>query len=141
MAITNTKYTGRAMTAQMENSLGGGAYMTIGGVRAKSITINNEEVDITDGDDDTWKKLLEGAGVRSLAASISGLVTNASAFEQLQDKAFAGNIWRLRFNFADGDSLTGLFLISSLELNGEYNGAQAFTASLVSADTPVLVAA
>lgn len=141
MTITNTKYTGRAMTLQMEDTLGGGVYSTIGGVRAKSVTINNEEVDITDGDDDTWKKLLEGAGVRSLALSVSGFITNNAAFELLQAKAFAGNIWRLKINFADSDNIIGLFLPASVELNGEYNGAQQFSASLSSADTPALTAA
>ncbi len=139
MTITNTKYTGRALTFQMEDTLGGGAYTTLGGVRAKSVTISGEEVDITDGDDDTWKKLLEGAGVRSLAASVSGFVTNQARFEDFQAKAFAQTIWRFRLNFADGDSITGLFLITSIEYTGEYNGAQQFSASLASADTPTLV--
>ncbi len=140
MAITNTKYVGRAYTVSMENTLGGGTYTVIGGVRSKSMTINNEVIDISDGDDDTWKKLLEG-GIRSLAASVSGLVSNNSAFEQLQDKVFAGNIWRLKFAYADGDTMIGLFQITSLEQHGDYNGAQMFSASFASADTPVLTAA
>lgn len=140
MTITNTKYTGRAFTLQSETTSGGGTYATIGGVRAKGMTINNEVIDISDGDDDTWKKLLEG-GIRSIAVSVSGLVSNNAAFEQIQDKAFAGNIWRFKMNYADGDTLIGLFLTTSLEQHGEYNGAQMFSASLQSADTPTLTPA
>lgn len=139
MSITNPKYTGRSFQIQIENTLGGGVYTTIGGVRAKSFTINNEEADITDGDDDTWKKLLEGAGVRSVAASFSGFITSQAAFNQAFDKAFAGNIWRFRLNFGNSRSITCLFLPSSFEGNGEYSGAQQFSGSLASADTPVLV--
>lgn len=138
MPITNAKYTGRSFNIQIENTLGGGAYTTIGGVRAKSFQINNEEVDITDGDDDTWKKLLEGAGVRSISASFSGFITNQAAFSQAFDKSFGGNIWRYRLNFGNSRSITCLFQ-SNMEATGEHSGAQTFSGSLASADTPVLV--
>lgn len=138
MAITNTKYKGRTMVLGIGDSAvpATAVFTTIGGVRAKGVSMSTEEIDITDGDDDVWKKGLEG-GVMSLSISVSGLVSNNASYELLRAKAQAGTIWAFQLSaIGDSDSVKGNFLITSLEENGEYNGAQQFSASLVSQDTP-----
>jgi len=139
MAITNTKYKGRAMVLGIGDSAvpASAVFTTIGGVRAKSYSISAEEIDITDGDDDVFKKLLEG-GIQSISISVSGLGSNNASYELLKTKAQTGAIWAFQLSgINDSDGIKGNFLITSFEENGEHNGAQAFSATLVGADTPV----
>lgn len=138
MAITNTKFKGRSMVLGIGDSAvpSSASFTTIGGIRAKGVSMSTEEIDITDGDDDVWKKGLEG-GVMSLSLSVSGLVSNNASYELMRAKAQAGTIWAFQISaIGDSDAVKGNFLITSLEENGEYNGAQQFSASLVSQDTP-----
>lgn len=138
MPITNTKFKGRSMLLGIGDSAvpATAVFTTVGGVRAKGYSQGVEEIDISDGDDDDWKKLLEG-GMRSLSFSVSGLVSNNASYELLRAKAQAGAIWAFQLSaIGDGDGIKGNFLITSLEENGEYNGAQQFTATLAGADTP-----
>jgi TP901-1 family phage major tail protein len=138
MAITNTKYKGRNLVLKIGDSAvpGTAAYTTIGGVRAKGFSSSVEEIDISDGDDGAWKKLLEG-GMQSISVNVSGLVSNNASYELLRSKHQTGALWAFQLSgLGDGDDIKGLFLVSSLEENGEYNGAQQFSATLVGADEP-----
>lgn len=138
MPITATKYKGRSMLLGIGDSAvpATAVFTTIGGVRAKGYSESTEEIDISDGDDDTWKKLLEG-GMQSLSFNVSGLASNNVSYALLRSKAQTGAIWAFQLSaISNGDSIKGNFLVTSLEENGEYNGAQQFTATLASADTP-----
>ncbi len=135
--ITNTKYAGRPLVIQIGDSAdpATAVFTTIGGVRAKGYTLNNEPIDITDGDDDVWRKLLEG-GIRSLEITVGGLVSNNVAYELMRTKLQTGAIWAYQLGvIADGDSLKAKFQGSSFEENGPYEGAQEFSLTLTSADT------
>lgn len=138
MPITNTKYKGRAMLLGIGDSAvpATAVFTTIGGVQTKGYSEGTEEIDISDGDDDPWKKLLEGGG-QSLSFNVSGLVSNNVSYALLRSKAQTGAIWAYQLSaIGNGDGIKGNFLITGLEENGEFKGAQAFTATLVSADTP-----
>jgi predicted secreted protein len=135
MTISNTKYTGRTLYLMVEVSAG--VYAQVGGLRADSLSIGNEEIDITDKSDDTWKKLLAG-GNRTLGVSGSGFVTNNTAFEVLQSAANAGTPLNAKLVYKAGKAYAAPFLVTSCELNGEYNGAQQFSASLSSMNTPYI---
>lgn len=139
MSITNAKYKGRVFLLQVETATPG-TYASIGGLRTKSLAVNNEEIDISDEDDGTFKKGLEG-GLQSLAVSGAGLVTNEANYKLLKAAAFANTHKNCKLTWGAGDTLTCLFHISSLAETGAYNGAQEFTVSLVSADTPTFTPA
>ena len=139
MAITNAKSKGRAMVLGIGDvaTLGTAVFTTIGGVRAKAYSGNVEEIDVSDGDDDEWFKGLEG-GTRKLSLSVSGLATGNVSFELMWAKWQAGTIWPFQLSgVAGGRAIKGLFLVTSLEENGEHNGAQQFSATLALQDTPV----
>lgn len=138
MTITATKYTGRQMLFKVGSVADPAvaAFTVMGGVRVKGHAQGVEEIDISDGDDGVWKKLLEG-GIQNLTLNVSGLVSNDAQFEIFKTKAQGGLIWAYQLDGeADGDSVKGKFQISSLEVTGDFKGAQEFTATLVSADTP-----
>ncbi len=135
MTITNTKYTGRTLYLMVETSPG--VYAQVGGMRTNSFSIGVEEIDVTDKDDDLWKKLL-GGGNRTISASGSGFITNNAAYEAAQAAAQASTGINAKLVYKTGKAIIGLFFISSLELSGEYNGAQMFSASLSSMNTPYI---
>lgn len=138
MTITATKYKGRDMLLKIGSTAdpATATFTTIGGVRVKGYAHSTEEIDISDGDDGVWKKLLEG-GLQSITLNVSGLGNNDTNYETFKAKAQAGNIWAFQLTGVnDSDALKGAFLISSFEENGPYNGAQEFSANLVGADTP-----
>jgi len=64
---------GRAMTLAIGPD---GSEVTITGVKAKSFTINNDPVDITNDDDDGWRDLLSTPGQKSIDFSCEGVVVD-----------------------------------------------------------------
>lgn len=138
MTITATKYKGRSMLLKIGSTAdpATATFTLIGGVRTKGASIGNEEIDISDGDDGTFKKLLDG-GMQSLTINVAGLGSNDTQYEMLKSKAQSNTLWAFELSgIEDSDSIKGLFMISAFENTGEYNGAQMFSATLVSADTP-----
>lgn len=112
---------------------GGVVNTTIGGLRSTGMTINNEQVDVTDKGDVPWRQLLAGAGVRSMSLSGSGVFSDNAAVTTLQADAMSGTFETLKLISGRGDSFTGSFQIATFERNGEYNGAEQFSVSFESA--------
>ena len=120
-------------------------YVTIGGLRSSSITLNDEAVDITNKDSGGTRTLLAGAGVNSISISGSGVFTDSTT-EVLVRTTFAGQqntsdgtsgqtpaYKNFKFEIPDLGSYTGAFQITSLEYAGEYNGETTYSMSFESA--------
>ena len=120
-------------------------YVTIGGLRSSSITLNDESVDITNKDSNGTRTLLAGAGVNSISISGSGVFTDDTA-EQLVRTSFQGQqntsdgssaqtpaYKNFEFVIPDLGSYKGAFQITSLEYAGEYNGEATYSMSFESA--------
>lgn len=107
-------------------------FSTVGGLRTKSITINNEQVDITESDTAPWRVLLGDAGLRSASISGSGLFKDDAAFNRLEDLAFQGSLEDYQMVFGNGDYIQGQFQVASLEYAGDHNGEQQYTLTLES---------
>lgn len=55
-----------------------GAFITVAGLRARTISLNAKTVDATDSDSaGRWRELLAGAGVKSAAVSGQGIFRDA----------------------------------------------------------------
>lgn len=101
----------------------------IAGARTDNLTINNEPVDITDKDDLGWRTMLSEAGVRSIDASVEGVIVD----DVLIEAVMASNLISAYTVEIDGiGDFTGDWLISSLELGGEQADAVTFTANIQS---------
>lgn len=72
---------GRLVLIKVESAPSSGTFLTVGGLRTKSVKINNEMVDVTTDDSDGARKLLEGAGVNSLEVAGSGVVNDDQGFD------------------------------------------------------------
>jgi len=117
---------GRLLTIEYD-----GAIIGSGGGRSKSVTFNNEPVDITADGDEGWRTLLAEAGVRSVDASCSGVSYN-NLFVSKCVATGGAMLEAATVNFAHGGTLEGDFFLTSFEVTGETDGGVEFTCELQS---------
>lgn len=124
---------GKHLLLKVDTAGSPGTYTTIGGLRSKSMTINNEAIDATEHGSNEWRELLDGAGIRSMSLSGSGIFTTNANLSQMRADAIAGTLRNFQLVDDDnGDTFTGKFKITSMERGGEYNGEQTWSVSLES---------
>jgi TP901-1 family phage major tail protein len=105
------------------DSNGSGTFLTIGGMRSKSISFNAETVDVTDSDSSgKWRELLEGGGIKSATLTGSGIFKDSASEEDVRGYFFAQTIVEYQFIIPDFGTVEGLFQVTSLDYAGEYNG-------------------
>jgi len=117
-----------------------GTPATIGGLRATSMTINGELVDITtkdstafvSGGNDIGREILAGGGIMSMSISASGVFTDGTDDENVRDAAFKGELNAYQLVFGNADTIDGTFKITSYERSGEFNGEETYSLTLES---------
>lgn len=135
------KYCGKDFLIQKRTALGPPAvYGTIGGMRSTSMSINNEQVDVTDKGDVPWRQLL-ACGIRSMSMSGSGIFNDNTVLNGVLADVVAGTIIHLKLISGRGDSFEGDYLITTCERSGEYNGAEQYSLSFESAGSITYTAA
>ncbi len=137
---------GSALLLKIGDGASPEAFTTVGGLRSTSITMNDEPVDVTNKDSLGHRTLLAGGGVNSVSVSGSGVFTDAASETSLKTAYFAqqnstdgSSAQTAAFNnyqviIPDFGTLTGTFMIGSMEYAGEYNGEVTYSVTLESAD-------
>jgi len=111
----------------------GEGFVTVAGIRARTVSLNARTVDVTDSQSGGWRELLEGAGVRSMAVSGAGVFRDAAS-DAVMREAFFGQVavgWQIVV--PDFGVFTGPFLIAALEYAGQHDGEATFAITLASA--------
>ncbi|MBI1261401.1 MAG: phage major tail protein, TP901-1 family [Rhizobiales bacterium] len=129
------------MTAQKGKDLllkldsdGAGTFITVAGLRSRSLAFNARSVDITHSESaGRWRELLEGAGVRSASVTGRGIFRDASSDASLRQIFFDGLIRDWQIVIPDFGMVSGAFQITSLEFAGEHDGEMSFDLALESA--------
>lgn len=137
------------MTAQKGKDLllkvdsdGGGTFVTVGGLRARSLAFNAATVDTTDQESaGRWRELLEGAGLKTARISGSGIFKDASSDETLRQYFFAGTVRDWQVIVPDFGTVEGAFQIVTLEYGGRHDGEVSFELGLESAGALTFTAA
>ena len=113
----------------------GSTYTAIGGAREMTITVSNESVDITNSDDAGVRKLLEGAGVNSVAIKLQGVYVEDTALGTIRADSLTNVHKNYQFLIPGTTTKTyqGAFMIASFEEAGTYNGTVTYNLSLESA--------
>ena len=132
---------GRGMLLKLSNGASPPTFTTIGGIREKSLTINNESVDITTSNTAPWRQLLGDAGMRSVSLSGSGVFEDEAAIKLVEALALSGNLQEFQMTFANGDLYQGLFQVTSFQHTGAHNSEQTYSISLESASIITLLRA
>lgn len=108
-------------------------FQTLAGLRSKTITINAEEIDITNQDTAQFKELLSGAGIRSMALSGSGIFYDDITFKKARTIVLSQALRNFKIIVtSSGDYWTGCFKITSMEQGGEYNAESNYSLSMSS---------
>jgi TP901-1 family phage major tail protein len=129
------------MTAQKGKDLllkldgdGSGTFVTVAGLRSRSISFNAETVDISNTDSaGRWRELLEGAGVKRASISGSGIFKDAATDATARQLFFDGTIGNWQVIVPDFGTLAGPFQMTALQYSGEHNGEMAYELALESA--------
>ena len=123
---------GRNILIQISDGVSPATFTTIAGIRSKTITINNESVDITTSDEAPWRILLGDTGMRSVSLSGAGVFQDDATINLIEDLAFNGTLEEFLIIFENNDQIQGIFQITSFEYGGEHVGEQTYSISFES---------
>ena len=116
------------------DTTGAGVFVTVAGLRARSLSLNAESVDITHQESSgQWRELLSGAGAKSARVTGAGVFKDLSSDATVRDYMFNGTIRNWQVVVPDFGIIEGAFQVTSLEYNGRHDGEVAFELSLESA--------
>ena len=136
-----TLQSGRDMLVRIGDGGEPPAFAAAAGLRMKTISLNAKTIDVTHADStDGWRELLAGAGVKSCTVSGAGVFVDAAADAQVRQAFFdqAARGWQLVIpNFG---TITGPFLVASLDYSGRHDGEAAWAMTLASAGALVFEA-
>ncbi|VAV99806.1 Gene Transfer Agent tail protein [hydrothermal vent metagenome] len=125
---------GKDILLKIEDPAGSGTYITMAGLRARTIALNARPVDVTNTDSpQAWRELLPGAGLKTASISGAGVFKDAAADEAVRAAFFAQDIRNWQIIIPDFGSLTGAFQIAALEYAGDYDREAVYSLTLSSA--------
>ncbi|MEQ1493237.1 MAG: phage major tail protein, TP901-1 family [Terricaulis sp.] len=109
-------------------------FVTVAGIRAKTISLNARTVDGTSGESaNAWRELIAGAGVKSASVSGAGVFKDAASDALIQQTFFTQAAATFQLIIPDFGTLSGPFLIEALDYSGDHDGEAAFAITLASA--------
>ncbi len=118
-----------------------GSGVPVTGMRTKTISINNEPIDITSDDDNGWQTFLDNdPAQRGIEMSVEG-ITKDAALINLAVSGGSALISEYELEIQGLGTFTGDFHIGSLELGAPYNEAVTFSCTIRSSGEPTWVAA
>lgn len=123
---------GRSILLKISDGSSPASFTTIAGIRSRTITVNNESVDITTSDEAPWRQLMGDVGLRSVSLSGSGVFQDDAAVNSIEDLALAGTLEEFQIVFGNGDIMQGVFQVTSFEYGGEHTAEQTYSISLES---------
>ncbi len=116
------------------DSTGAGVFVTVAGLRNRSLSLNARPVDITNADSvNGWREVLEGAGVKSASLSGTGVFRDDAADETVRGLFFNGTIRNWQLIVPSFGIVQGAFQVTALEYAGEYDGEVTYSLALESA--------
>ena len=116
------------------DSTGGGVFVTVAGLRNRSLSLNARPVDITNADSaNGWREVLEGAGVKSASVSGAGVFRDDAADETVRGYFFNGSVRNWQVIVPGFGIIQGAFQITGLDYAGEYDGEATYSLGLESA--------
>jgi TP901-1 family phage major tail protein len=122
---------GRDLLIKLETAAG---FETVAGLRATRITLSAGAAEATTAESPgRWRELLAGAGTQSVAITGSGVFRDAAADALLREAFFQGSTPRFEVVIPDFGTLTGPYLIASLEYAGQHDGEATYELQLESA--------
>lgn len=124
------------------DAAGTNTFVTVAGLRARSIAFNARSVDVTNAESSgQWRELLAGAGVRTASVSGRGIFKDSASDADVRTVFFDAAIRNWQIIIPDFGMVAGAFQITALEYAGEHDGEVTFDMALESAGALVFTAA
>ncbi|WP_422362809.1 phage major tail protein, TP901-1 family [Pyruvatibacter mobilis] len=124
------------------DSTGTGSFVTVAGLRSRSLSFNAQTIDVTNADSaGAWRELLGEASIKSAALSGSGIFKDAATDATTRDFFFAGTIRDWQVILPGFGTVEGPFQITGLDYAGEHNGEMTYELTLASAGALTFTAA
>ena len=134
-----TAQRGRDMLVKIRNNEN--AFITVAGLRSKSLVFNARTIDVTDHESvDQWRELLPGSGVKSADISGSGIFRDAESDVLMRSAFFEQRTLNCQFILPDFGRIEGEFLINRLSFAGNFAGEATYEISFSSAGAAQFVA-
>lgn len=116
------------------DSDGAGTFVTVAGLRTRSLAFNSETVDITHTESaGRWRELLSGAATKTARVTGAGIFKDAASDATVRQYFFDGTIRAWQVIIPDFGVVEGPFQITSLEFSGRHDAEVAFEIGLESA--------
>lgn len=129
---------GSGVLIQIGDDTSPAGYVTIGGLRTKSLSFNGESIDITNDDSSGWMEILDSQGINSVEASGSGVFTDEQGFQRVWEAWENKTLTYLKLTIPSFRSIEAKFKITSISVAGEYNGEVTYDISLQSSGVPFI---
>lgn len=131
---------GKDMLLKLDQT-GAGSFLTVAGLRTRSLSLNAASVDTTDSESaGRWRELLSGGGIKRASVSGSGIFKDQASDAEIRSLFFDGIVRNWQLILPDFGTLTGAFQIVALEFSGDHAGEVTFEIALESAGALSFVA-
>lgn len=129
---TITAQSGRKFIIQVSSGVSPDVFVTLGGLRATGLKINNNPLDITSKSSSGIREMLPDGGIQQFSLTGSGLVdtSTATVFQQVEAAALNRTLIYARVQSGSGETFTGLFAIADFSRDGTHNDAETYTLTL-----------
>lgn len=109
-------------------------YTAFTGLRATSIKLNGNQVDISNKNSGGWQELLSDAGIRKIELTGSGIYdgTAGQVFAYMEKAALTNAKIDAEIVFATGVAFTGTWIISDYSIDAPYDNAQTYNLTITS---------
>lgn len=124
---------GKDMLLKLDQT-GSGSFLTVAGLRTRSLAFNAASIDITDAESaGRWRELLSGGGIKRASVSGSGIFKDQASDAEIRSMFFAGTIRSWQLILPDFGTIEGPFQIVALEFSADHAGEVTFELALESA--------
>jgi TP901-1 family phage major tail protein len=124
---------GKDMLLKLDQT-GSGSFLTVAGLRTRSLAFNAASIDITDAESaGRWRELLSGGGIKRASVAGSGIFKDEASDAQMRGLFFAGTIRNWQLILPDFGTIEGPFQIVALEFSADHAGEVTFELALESA--------
>ncbi|KZY05271.1 MULTISPECIES: phage tail tube protein [unclassified Sulfitobacter] len=145
------KQTGRLLLIKIGDGLATEAFSTLCGIQSKTMTVNNNNFDVTTMDctnpgGQLWQEVM--TGMRSVEVSGNGIFEGGTSLDRFHDIAYgtgaadtADAIGNFQVIVPEFGTFEGAFHVNNIEFGGEQEGAVTYSLALASTGPVTFTAA
>jgi predicted secreted protein len=124
---------GRLFLLKVSDGTSPTTFVTVGGVRATSMTLNNNPVDITNVASNGYRELLPDGGVQSFSMALEGIMDSQTQGAVLLFTAARNRtLIECQIVSGHGDEFRGNMAVNQFQRNGAFDNAEVFSCQLES---------